>query len=383
MKRVMLLFFALTMSCTALFFSPVSAEEMSLAQNCKAVYLCDAKSGQTVYARNETTHLPIASMCKIMTLLLSFEAEEDGKISFEDEVCISERAAGMGGSQVFLEAGGKYLVKDLIESICIASANDSCVAMAETVCGSEELFVKKMNERAEELGMKDTSFSDCTGLPKEGQYSCARDVAVMLRELLKKEKYYLFSKIWMDEMHHSGGRVTQMANTNKLIRNYQGCDSGKTGYTSEAGFCLAASAARGEMRVVSVVIGAPDSKTRFEGVCEMFDYAFANFTSRCVLEEKVLQDAKCEVKGGKRREISVIPARPCYLFANKGEEDKIEIEICMDGVKAPVAVGDRVGEAVIFKNGVESDRIPLLANENSKKNGYFDCIRDLAENWTI
>lgn len=383
MKKVMLLFFALVMSCSALFFAPVGAENVVLAQNCKAVCLCDAKSGQIVYARNETMHLPIASMCKIMTLLLSFEAEESGKIGFEDEVCVSERAAGMGGSQVFLEAGGKYPVKDLIESICIASANDSCVAMAETICGSEELFVKKMNERAEQLGMEDTSFSDCTGLPKEGQYSCARDVAVMLRELLKKDAYFKFSKIWMDEMHHSGGRVTQMANTNKLIRNYQGCDSGKTGYTSEAGFCLAASAARGETRVVSVVIGAPDSKTRFDGVAELFDYAFANFTSKCVLEEKVLQDQKCEVKGGKKREISVIPQRACYLFGSKGDSDKIEIEINVKAIKAPVAIGDVVGEAVVFKNGVESDRIKLLANEESAKNGYFDCIRDLAENWTI
>ena len=146
-----------------------------------------------------------------------------------------------------------------------------------------------MNERADELGMKDTSFSDCTGLPKEGQYSCARDVAVMLRELLTKEAYYSFSKIWMDEMHHSGGRVTQMANTNKLIRNYQGCDSGKTGYTSEAGFCLAASAMRGGMRVVSVVIGAADSKTRFDGrernvrlrVCKLYQQMRAGRKKCC------------------------------------------------------------------------------------------------------
>lgn len=383
MKKVMLLFFILALLCSALFAVPVSAQTMELAKNCKAAYLCDAKSGEVVYARNETAHMPIASMCKIMTLLLCFEAEEEGKISFDDTVCVSDRAAGMGGSQVFLEAGGTYPVKDLIESICIASANDSCVAMAETICGSEELFVKKMNERADELGMKDTSFSDCTGLPKEGQYSCARDVAVMLKELLTKEAYYSFSKIWMDEMHHSGGRVTQMANTNKLIRNYQGCDSGKTGYTSEAGFCLAASAMRGGMRVVSVVIGAADSKTRFDGVSEMFDYAFANYTSKCVLEEKVLQDYKCEVKGGKQSEISVIPARASYLFGKKGEEDKIQLEYNVQPVKAPVQIGEKVGEVIVYKNGVESDRVDLLANETSLKRGYFDSIREIAQDWTL
>ena len=379
----MLLFFILTLFCSSLFSVSVNAETIALAKNCKAAYLCDAMSGEVVYARNETAHMPIASMCKIMTLLLCFEAEESGKISFDDTICVSDRAAGMGGSQVFLEAGGNYFVKDLIESICIASANDSCVAMAETICGSEEIFVKKMNERAEQLGMKDTSFSDCTGLPKEGQYSCARDVSVMLRELLKKQAYYSFSKIWMDEMLHSGGRVTQMANTNKLIRNYQGCDAGKTGYTAEAGFCLAASAMRGGMRVVSVVMGAADSKTRFDGVSEMFDFAFANYTSKCVLEEKVLQEIKCEVSGGKQREVSVIPERACYVFGNKGEEDKIELEYNVTAIKAPVSVGVKVGEVIVYKNGVECDRVVLLANEAVSKRGYFDGIREIAENWVL
>lgn len=386
MKKVMLLFFIFVFIVATVVVSlGVSADtkEVEIAKNSKAAYVCDWNSGTEIYANNPTKRLPIASMCKIMTLLLCFEAERDGKISFDDEITISNRAAGMGGSQVFLEENGKYPVSALIESICIASANDSCVAMAETLCGSEDLFVKRMNERAGELGMENTSFSNCTGLPKEGQYSCARDVAVMLSELLKNEKYFNYSTIWMDEMHHSGDRITQMANTNKLIRYYQGCDAGKTGYTSEAGFCLAASAKRGNMRVVSVVIGGTDSKSRFGDVSEMFDYAFANFTSKCVLEQKVIQDMHCSVKGGKLREITVIPEHPAYVFCSKNEEDSVTFEIDLQEMKAPVYRGDCVGKITIYKNGVETESIPVLANEESLKKSYWDSLRDIGINWNF
>lgn len=386
MKKVMLLFFIFVFFVTTVavsFGASAETKDVEMAKNSKAAYACDWNSGTEIYASNPTKRLPIASMCKIMTLLLCFEAERDGKISFDDEITISGHAAGMGGSQVFLEENGKYPVGELIKSICIASANDSCVAMAETLAGSEELFVKRMNKRANELGMLNTSFSNCTGLPKEGQYSCAKDVAVMLSELLKNEKYFNYSTIWMDEMHHSGDRITQMANTNKLIRYYQGCDAGKTGYTSEAGFCLAASAKRGNMRVVSVVIGGADSKSRFGDVSEMFDYAFANFTSKCVLEQKVIQDTHCTVKGGKLREITVIPERPAYVFCSKNEDDNVTFEIEVSEMRAPVYKGDCVGKITIYKNGVETETISIMANEESCKKSYWDSLHDIAINWEI
>ncbi len=386
MKKVMLLFFIFVffVSATAISFG-VSAETggVEIVKNCKAAYACDWNSSTEVYSYNPAKRLPIASMCKIMTLLLCFEAERDGKIDFDDEITISARAAGMGGSQVFLEENGNYPIGELIKSICIASANDSCVAMAETLAGSEELFVKKMNERASELGMENTSFSNCTGLPKEGQYSCAKDVAAMLSELLKNEKYFQYSTVWMDDMHHAEGRITQMANTNKLIRNYQGCDAGKTGYTSEAGFCLAASAKRGAMRIVSVVIGGTDSKTRFDDVAGMFDYAFANYTSKCVLEQNVLQDVLCDVKGGKKRTITVIPQRPAFVFCSKGDEDAINFETNLSSMRAPVQKGDCVGEIIIYKNGVETDVVPLTANEDSLKASYWDSLQDIGINWNF
>ena len=385
MKKVVLLFFAALAAFASFGFAPVTAAnpETALVSDCKAAYLCDWRSGTEVYGKSEMEHLPIASMCKIMTLVLCFDEVEGERLALDEEITVSETASGMGGSQVFLESGGVYPAGELIKSICIASANDSCVAMAERIAGSEELFVRKMNARAKELGMLNTEFVNCTGLPEAGQYSCAKDVAAMLSELLRHEEYFRYSKIWLDEMQHKGGRVTEMANTNKLIRNYQGCDAGKTGYTSEAGFCLAASAARGNMRVVSVVIGAGDSKTRFNNVKTMFDYAFANYTNKAVMEERVLDDAYCTVRGGKQKEINVIPERASYIFCSKDDTDEIFYELSLDEVKAPVLRGDVVGSVTVYKNNVEADHLNLLSNEDVEKSSYFDSLRDAARGWSL
>ncbi|MGN0822839.1 MAG: D-alanyl-D-alanine carboxypeptidase family protein, partial [Candidatus Gallimonas sp.] len=266
MKKLTYLFgCAATMAAIASFTTPaltVRAETQSLAE-CKSAYLCDFDTGTVVYRQNETERLPIASMCKIMTLLLSFEAVDDGALSYDEQIVISDRAAGMGGSQVFLDANLAYSAEQLMKSVAVCSANDSCVALAERIAGSEEAFVEKMNARARELGAENTLFANCTGLPREPQYSCAQDVSVMLRALLTHGKYYEFSKVWLEDFAHPDGRTTSMTNTNKLIRFYKGCDGGKTGYTAQAGFCLASTAKRGDTRLVSVVIGAESSDKRF------------------------------------------------------------------------------------------------------------------------
>lgn len=385
MKKALLLLLVacFAFGCIGGVFGSVYASETELAPGCKAVYLCDENAKMQVYARNEKKHLPIASVCKVMTLLLCFEAVDEGRLSLDEDISVSENAAGMGGSQVFLESGGVYKATDLIQSIAIASANDSCVAMAERIAGSEEGFVKKMNARAKELGMEDTVFVNCTGLPKEGQYSCAKDVATMLSALLCHAMYYDYSKIWLTEIKHSGDRVTEMANTNKLIRSYQGCDAGKTGFTNEAGFCLAASASRGDMRVIGVVLGASDSKTRFSGVSALFDHAFANYTSKLVVEKAVLSDAVCPVSGGKVREVSLIPERECRIFCARDDNGEIYVEKVYKGAKAPVARGDVLGEVIVYKDSVEVDRISLLANDDVAKSGYLDSLRELARNWSV
>ena len=381
MKKVMLFLSACALSAACLGGVTAAAEQApALARGCKAAYLCDWQSGTPVFEANAREHLPVASMCKIMTLVLCFE-ELDKGLSLGETIAVSEHAAGMGGSQVFLEAGGEYPAGALIESICIASANDSSVAMAERIAGSEQQFVARMNERARQLGMKDTCFVNCTGLPAAGQYCCAHDAAVMLSELLRHAEYFAYSKIWTDTMQHPGDRVTEMANTNKLIRTYRGCDAGKTGYTSEAGFCLAASAVRGDMRAVAVVIGAPDSKTRFDGAARMFDHVFANYTHKTVLGEGVAEGALCPVKGGKKREICVRPSRRVSVFCAKEDAGGVELRFSLPQAKAPVAEGEQVGSVAVYKDGVEYDVVPLLANEPSPKSTYFDALQDIARGW--
>ena len=385
MKKVML--FVLSSLLAVCAFGTVyaqAAEAADMPQIAgKAAYLCDWHTGTVMHESSAEKHLPIASMCKIMTLLVCFDEMDNGRFTPDDQVCVSETASGMGGSQVFLETGAQYRAGDLIKSICIASANDSCVAMAEFLYGSETAFVNKMNERAKELGMQNTEFTNCTGLPKAGQYSCAKDVAAMLSALLHHKEYYSFSTIWMDEIEHPGGRKTEMANTNKLIRFYQGCDAGKTGFTSDAGFCLAASAERGNMRVISVVIGADTSKTRFDGCKAMFDYAFANYTNKAVVQEGVLPNELCAVSGGKAKAVSVKAAAPLFVFEKKGAESAITCKTVYGQVKAPVKAGDKVGEMIVYKNNIETARTDLFAAESVDKINYFDSIRDIADNWTI
>jgi D-alanyl-D-alanine carboxypeptidase (penicillin-binding protein 5/6) len=242
----------------------------------KSAYLCDYATGTEIYALNETARLPIASMCKIMTLTLCFDAINEGVMTMDEEITVSERAASMGGSQVFLEANAKYPVRELMKSIVVCSANDSCVALAEKIAGNETAFTDKMNEKVRSLGLSNTLFANCTGLPRDPQYSCAKDVAVMLKALLANEEYYEFGRVWLDKFQHPQGRYTEITNTNKLVRFYDGCDGGKTGFTNQAGFCLAATAKRNDMRIISVVIGEENSANRFDDVRSMFDYAFAN-----------------------------------------------------------------------------------------------------------
>ena len=348
----------------------------------KSAYMMDAQSMTCIYQNNPTKPLPIASMCKIMTLILSFDEIEKGNLSFDEQIKVSERASKMGGSQVFLEAGGEYRVVELIKSIIVCSANDSCVAMAERICGSEEVFCDRMNERAKELGAENTLFSNCTGLPKDPQYSCAKDVALFLRELTRHEEYFRLASIWSDRFYHPQGRYTEITNTNRLIRFYDGCDGGKTGFTNQAGFCLAATAKRGEMRIISVVIGEETSDHRFADVRTMFDYAFANYTLKTAVDGNNVLPQKVKVVGGKKEYITVRPQKSLFVFARRGEKEDYSVEIKLKkSVKAPVKAGRRVGEIILYKNQIEVDRVPIVANESAKRGNIFDYLKSIGDAW--
>lgn len=374
MKKV--LYIALCAVLVALFVGGVSCQaDYEVAVTAKEAILV-SEDGQVLAEHNATEHRPIASMTKIMTLLCVYDALDDNKISLDDQVCVSERAASMGGSQVFLEQGGTYTVNNLIKSVVVCSANDSCVALAEHVSGSVESFVKTMNEKCAELGLVDTHFDNCTGLPAVSQYSCAKDVSVMLRNLVKHPHYFSCSRIWMEDFAHPGGRVTGMTNTNKLVRFYQGCDGGKTGFTSEAGHCLAATAVRNGMRVFAVVVGATDSKTRFKEVSDMFNYAFANYEQKVYLadNEKV---GDIDVVGGKAKSAEVVSDGQLTFFGKKGQSACTVTVEQLDHIQAPVRKGDIIGTARLLRDGEEVASVKLVAACGVEAKSYMDYVKEI------
>ena len=360
-----------------------SFADEALTSGCKSVCLMDAYSGQIVYEENSLAHMPIASVCKVMTLTLCFDAIESGKLDLDGTITVSERAAGMGGSQVFLQSGLKYNVSELIKSIVVCSANDSCVALSETVCGSEQKFVDEMNKKAETLGCKDTLFANCTGLPKDTQYSCARDVAVMFGNLITHEKYFDYSKIWLEDFAHPDDRTTTMTNTNKLIKKYSYCDGGKTGFTNEAGFCLAATALKDNLRLVSVVLGGSTSDDRFDSTVSLFNYGFANYCNKIILDKNVNLNDKLPVSLGRKESVSIRPERDSFVFCSRDEQPDITFNVLTEHVKAPLCKGDKIGEIEVYKNGVMCDCVALVCAEDVARADFGDNWHKIVDNWGL
>ena len=341
----------------AAFCAPVAARATAFADGFSvkgaAAYLVDSESGTVMYAKNENDRRPIASMVKIMTALLTFEAVERGELSLSENVFVSENASGMGGSQVFLDADTEHPASQLIKAVIVCSANDACVALAERIAGSVEGFVADMNARASELGMADTHFANCTGLPAADGFSTARDVSVMFRELIKHPVYFEYSRIWLEDYVHPDGRTTSMTNTNKLVRFYNGCDGGKTGFTAEAKFCLAATAERNGMRPVAVVLGGESSKERFAAVSSMLDHAFGAYERRTVVRAGDILDRTIEVRAGKKRTLALTVRDDVTLFVARGADKNFELRLDLpDKIKAPVkARYVKIETAEIAANG--------------------------------
>lgn len=368
--------FAVSAAVAAVFAPAAHAHaEQSFSAEGRSAYLADAATGTPLYAKNENERLPIASMVKIMTVLLTLEAAERGELSLEENVHVSENAAAMGGSQIFLDAGTEHKAGDLLRSVIVASANDSCVALAERVSGSVEAFVADMNARAKELGMADTNFVNCTGLPAAEAYSTAKDVAKMFGEVIRHPVYFEDAGVWLEDYVHPDGRTTVMTNTNKLIRSFNGCDGGKTGFTSEAKFCLAATAEREGLRVISVVIGADSSKARFNSVSAMFNYAFGNFRAQKLLAAGEIA-GEVKVSLGKARSVGVTAKDDVVSLVPRGEKGSAEIRTELPAkVKAPVRKGDVVGKGYVVRDGAVEREFDLIAAEDVGRASFWDIIK--------
>lgn len=339
--------------------------------------LMEAAGGNVIWEKDADTRRAPASVTKVMTLLLIFDALEEGKIALEDDVQTSDYAASMGGSQVFLEPGETQTVDTLIKCIAVASANDACVAMAEYISGSEEAFVEQMNQRAEGLGMVNTHFVNCNGLDTDGHETTARDIALMSRELITYyPKIHEYSMIWMDTITHMTRKGTSefgLTNTNKLIRQYAYATGLKTGSTSNAGFCVSATAEKDGVELIAVIMGADNSKDRFQDAVKLLDYGFGKCTFYVDDAKNV---AEVPVTGGIQEEVSAHMAGEFRYVDITGADlsqirRKVEVR---KGLRAPVEKGDPAGEMVYYLNGKEIGRQKLVASENVGRMRYTDAL---------
>jgi serine-type D-Ala-D-Ala carboxypeptidase (penicillin-binding protein 5/6) len=346
-----------------------------LAPNASSAVLMDRDTGAILYEKNGHKSLPPASITKVMTMLLIMEAIDRGEMKLADKVRTSEFAASMGGSQIFLEPGEQMTVNDMLKGIAVASGNDASVAMAEHMAGTEAAFVQKMNERAKQLGMDDTTFKNCNGLPVAGHVSSAHDIAIMSRELLKHEQITKYTSIYQDYLRKDAKKPFWLVNTNKLVRFYTGADGLKTGYTSEAKFCLTATAKRGNMRVIAVVMGEPDSKVRNQEVSSMLDYAFNQYTTLPLYKDRqVVQQVK--VDKGKQESVNIIVPYRFSMLLKKGEkaEHYQKVVSIKPDIKAPVAKGEKLGQITIRKDGKVMASIDLVAADAVEKANWWNIF---------
>ena len=371
MKRVICFFICV---CFMMQSVAVFAEgNTDLGLNAKSAILMEESTGNILYESNPDERLPIASVTKVMTMLLIMEAVDSGKISLDDMVTVSENAMSYGGSTMFLETGEQLTVNDMLKGIAVASANDGCVAMAEHLAGSESAFVDMMNEKAKELGMENTHFMNTNGLDEDDHYSSARDVAIMSRELVKHETIFNYTSIWMDTLR--GGKF-QLANTNKLIRFYDGANGLKTGSTSKALCCLSAAAKRNDMQLIAVVLGAPTSAERFASAKSLLDYGFANYAvnTQITAGDEV---QKIAVEKGVDKEVGVVAGDSCSTLVKKGQEDNITKEIKIDEtITAPIEAGQKIGTMTISRDGEVIADIDLNASSAVEKKGIGLIIKD-------
>ena len=355
--------------------------ESDLSLDAKSAILVDYNSGEVLFAENENAKVQVASIVKLMTVLITLEELQKGNISLEESLTASEYASSMGGSQVFIDAGVSYRVDKMLQSVIMASANDASVALAEYIAGSEKSFVKRMNDKAEELGMHSTMYENCTGLPSPMQHSTAKDTALLLSNVIDNEVYHKYSSTWMDELKHPSGRKTEIVNTNKLIKYYQGCDSGKTGFTDEAGYCLASSVKRDDMRLVSVVLGTKTAKARFNESVKLLNYGFSNFSNEIIVDNQKSLSLENVLKSEKKA-IDVYAKDNFFGLVKKGSKDSFDVSYQLNGkIIAPRKAGDVVGQVIITKNGVVVKEIDLIIKEDVEQITFSQSMKKIVEMW--
>lgn len=344
-----------------------TTNENKFAENAKSAIMIEASTGTILYEKNKDDKLPMASMTKMMTLLLIMEEIESGNLKWNEMITTSEHAASMGGSQIFLEVGEKMSVEDLVKGICIASGNDASVAMAERIGGTEEKFVSMMNKKAKELSLSNTHFENACGLDSDNHYSSANDMSIIAKELVKHKKILEFSGTYEDYLRKNTEKSFWLVNTNKLVRYYQGVDGLKTGYTKNAGYCITTTAERGNMRLITVVMGEPSSAIRNSETTTMLDYGFNTYEAKKIItKDSVISKQKVEF--GKKDSVELTPMEDYKVLKEKSSMNKnITYQLSSNPIKAPVKIGDKVGKIKIIENNKTIQEIDVTVKENISK----------------
>lgn len=375
MKKIylLLLFFLIPLN--------VSADELNLAENAKSAIMIEATTGEILYKKNEKERLAPASMTKIMSLILIMENIENGKLKWNDIVVTSNYASSMGGSQVFLKPNEIMSVEDLVKAICVASANDATVAMAEKIAGTEKAFVKLMNDKAKELGAVNTNFVNSTGLPAKDHYSTAYDMSIMAKELIRHEKILSFTKIYEDYLRKNTSNSFWLVNTNKLVRFYDYIDGLKTGFTDDAGYCLTATGKKGNMRLITVVMKEDNTDNRTKDTIAMMDYGFNMYSVKNIIS-KGNKIGNIYINLGKEEYADISSLEDINIVnSNQDNEAKFTYEIETDNVTAPLSKGSVVGKITVYKDGKYFNSSDLIITKNIKKANivkvFFRNIKDV------
>ncbi len=379
-KKVLQCFLCILLTLSMYFVSPQKVEALSQEEIlAPSAILIEENTGQILFEKNSHEKRACASVTKVMTLLLVFEALESNKISMDDIVTTSEKAASMGGSDIWLEPGEKMSVDDLIKATVVASANDAAVALAEHVSGSADEFIKQMNIRANELEMHDTTFKNCNGLDEEGHLTSAYDVAIMSKELIKHDKIYDYTSIWMDFLR---GEDTQIVNTNKLLQTYDGITGLKTGTTSQAGSCISATAKRENLSLIAVVLGSDTGKERFDSAAKLLDFGFANFeTVSPELKEEV---KPVEIIGGMEKQVATTVDISGNFLIDKGQKENIKSEIVYySEITAPIKEGQTVGSVTYTLGEEKIATYEILAQNEVKEISFISVLLLMISNLFI
>ena len=371
MKKIIFILISLF---SFIFIKNVSAVEMDISA--KSAILVDFNTGKVLYSKNENEPLAMASMTKVMSMLLIMEKIDDGSLKYDDIVEISTEASSMGGSQIFLNPGDKYKVVDLLKGIAMASANDAVVALAEKTYGSKEHFIEAMNKKAESLGLKNTHFVNVHGLDEEGHYSSAYDMSIMARELLKHEKILDFTRVYEEYLTKPDGSQIWLVNTNKLVRFYDGVDGLKTGFTQNAGYCLTATGKKNNLRLISVVMGEESIEKRSSDTVKLLNYGFNTFKVNLIKNKSEIL-GKVNVQKGKKEKARVVLVNDLIELLNASDKpSNYKFKILVDKITAPVKKGDVIGKVkVLDDKGILISEVDITVNENVLKANLWDLFK--------